>query len=66
VLVARAEDAVVVSHFVAINVAVGRAIGDDRVVCVRPGSGSRTVLDTAGGALRLVEAPVDVDDTDVL
>lgn len=66
VLLAQTEDTVIVSHFVAINVAVGRASGDDRVVCVRPGNCSRTVLDTAGGALRLVEAPVDVDDTDVL
>lgn len=66
VLLAQAEDTVVVSHFVAINVAVGRASGDDRVVCVRPGNCSRTVLDTAGGALRLVEAPVDVEDTEVL
>jgi broad specificity phosphatase PhoE len=66
VLLARREDTVIVSHFVAINVAVGRAIGDDRVICVRPGNCSRTVLDNADGALRLVEAPVDVDDTDVL
>lgn len=66
VLLAQPEDTVVVSHFVAINVAVGRATGDDRVVCVRPGNCSRTVLDTAGGALRLVEAPLDVDDTQVL
>lgn len=66
VLVARTEDTLVVSHFVAINVAVGRATGDERVVCVRPGNCSRTVLDNAGGLLRLVEAPVDVDHTDVL
>lgn len=37
-------DAVVVSHFVAINVAVGEASGDDRVVCFAPGYCSRTVL----------------------
>lgn len=66
VLLARREDTVIVSHFVAINVALGRATGDDRVVSVRPGNCSRTVLDNAGGALRLVEAPVDVGDTDVL
>ena len=66
VLLAQTEDTVVVSHFVAINVAVGRATGDDRVVCVRPGNCSRTVLENDGGVLRLVEAPVDVDDTDVL
>ena len=65
-LLAQTEDAVVVSHFVAINVAIGRATGDDRVVCVRVGNCSRTVVDNAGGRLALVDAPVEVDRTDVL
>ena len=48
-------DAVVVSHFVAINVAVGAATGSDRVVCFRPDNCCRTVLDVDDGELRLVD-----------
>ena len=43
-LLALPGDAVVVTHFVAINAAVGAALGDDRVVCFRPANCSRTVL----------------------
>jgi broad specificity phosphatase PhoE len=53
-LLAIPEDSVVVSHFIAINVAVGHALGDDRVTCFRPDNGSRTVLEVANGTLRLV------------
>jgi len=53
-LLAIDEDSVVVSHFIAINAAVGRAMGDDRVVCFRPDNGSRTIVETGGGGLRLV------------
>ena len=48
-------DTVVVSHFVAINVAVGHALGDDRVTCFRPDNCSCTVLDIQGNRLQLVE-----------
>ena len=54
-LLAVDGDAVVVTHFVAINVAVGEATGDDRLVCFHPDNGSRTVLETAGGRLQVVE-----------
>lgn len=37
-------DAVVVTHFIAINAAVGAALGDDRVVSFRPANCSRTIL----------------------
>ena len=37
-LAAISEDTVVVSHFVAINVAVGAALDDPRVTCFRPDS----------------------------
>jgi broad specificity phosphatase PhoE len=47
-------DTVLFTHFIAINVAVGQALGDDRVVCFRPEYCSCTVLDTAGSVLRLV------------
>lgn len=49
------EDTAVFSHFVAINAAVGAAIGDDRVVCFKPAHASITVLETKGRAISLVE-----------
>ena len=48
-------DAVVVSHFVAINVAVGHARRDDRVTCFQPENCSCTVLDSDGKDLHLIE-----------
>lgn len=48
-------DAVVVSHFLAINAVVGAATDDDRVVCFRPAHCSRTVVEIADGRLTLVE-----------
>jgi broad specificity phosphatase PhoE len=59
------EDTVVFTHFVVINVAVGSATGDDRIVCCRPANASRTVLTVEEGHLRLV-APAEEDDTEVL
>lgn len=50
-----AEPTVVVSHFIAINVAVGAALGDDRVAAFSPDHCSVTVLDVAGGRFALVE-----------
>lgn len=53
----RRHDQVVVTHFVALNAAIGAAIGDDRVVCRLVGNGSVTVLDVGDdGSLVLVEA----------
>jgi broad specificity phosphatase PhoE len=49
------EDTVVVTHFIAINVAVGAATGDDRVVHVTPDNASITTLDNGGGRLSVVE-----------
>jgi broad specificity phosphatase PhoE len=57
VLAALAEgdrDAVVVTHYIAINVAVGAAVGDDRVVHFHPDYCSVTVLRSAAGRLELV------------
>jgi len=48
------ETTVVVTHFVAINVAVGAALGDDRVLVCSPDHCSVTVLEVEAGALRLV------------
>ncbi len=49
------EDTVIFSHFIAINVAAGAALGDERVVCFRPDNCSVTVLEASGASLRLVE-----------
>lgn len=48
-------NSIVVSHFVAINVAVGHALGDERVLCFTPQNCSRTVLDVVEGGLTVVE-----------
>lgn len=54
-LLAMRDDTVVVTHFVAINAAVGAATDDDRLVCFRPDNCSVTVLEHDGSALRVVE-----------
>ncbi len=54
-IVSLKEDAVVFSHYVAINVLMGSAVGDDRVVVFSPGYCSVTVFDNTGGKLRLLE-----------
>ncbi len=48
-------DTVVVSHSIAINVAVGHALHDDRVTCFQPENCSCTVLDSDGQDLRLID-----------
>ena len=45
---------VVVSHYVAINAAVGAATGDDRLITFSPGHTSITELAVEDGALRVV------------
>jgi broad specificity phosphatase PhoE len=65
-LLALTEDCVVVTHFVAINVAIGLATVDDRVVCRRVGNCSTTMLESDGHALVLVAAPADAEMTEVL
>jgi broad specificity phosphatase PhoE len=54
-LLALPTDTVVVTHYIAINAAVGLATGDDRVVSFRPDNCSCTVLETDGTTLSLVE-----------
>jgi broad specificity phosphatase PhoE len=54
-LQAVTADTVVVSHFIAINVAYGAATGDDRVVCFHPDNCSVTVFEATPAGLRLVE-----------
>jgi broad specificity phosphatase PhoE len=48
-------DTVVVTHYIAINAAVGGAIGDDHVVNFRPDNCSCTVLESDRQTLSLVE-----------
>jgi broad specificity phosphatase PhoE len=48
-------DTVVFSHFIAINAAVGHALGDPRVICFRPDNCSVTLFETVGNRLTVVE-----------
>ena len=48
-------DTVVFSHYVAINVLMGNAMNDDRVVVFSPDNCSITVFDNSGSKLRLLE-----------
>jgi broad specificity phosphatase PhoE len=49
------EDTVIVTHFVAINAAIGVATGQDLVMCRRVANASVTVFDAEHKTLRLVE-----------
>jgi broad specificity phosphatase PhoE len=49
------HDTVIFSHYVAINVIAGAALGDDRVVVFSPDNCSVTVFETDGAKLSLVE-----------
>jgi broad specificity phosphatase PhoE len=49
------RDTVVFTHFIAINVAVGAATRDDRVVTFVPDNGSCTVLANDGGELQVLD-----------
>lgn len=60
-LVACSADTVVVSHFVAINAAIGAALGDDRVVIDRVDNCSVTVVEVAAGRLRIVARGREAD-----
>jgi broad specificity phosphatase PhoE len=54
-LQALTEDSVVFCHFIAINVAVGAAQDDDRLVVFPPDNGSVTLLSNDAGTLRVIE-----------
>jgi len=53
-LKALATDTVVVTHYVVINVAVGDATDDDRVINFRPDNCSVTILELEDGRLNLL------------
>lgn len=54
-LLALEHDTAVFSHFVAINAAVGAALGEKAVAVFKPGHASITILESRDGALHLVE-----------
>ncbi len=54
-IAALKHDAVVFSHYVAINVLMGMAVGDDKVVVFSPENCSVTTFDNTGGKLDLIE-----------
>jgi broad specificity phosphatase PhoE len=60
-LLSIATDTVVFTHFIAINVAVGHATADHRVVSFRPDNASITILETHGNKLHLVERGLEAD-----
>ena len=60
-LAALAVDSVVFSHFIAINAAIGAALGDDRLVVLHLDNTSRTVVDVDGGRFRLIEGGAEAD-----
>lgn len=49
------QDTVIFSHYVAINVAAGSALDDDRVVCFSPDNCSVTIFETGNGKLNLIQ-----------
>ncbi len=52
-LLAVRQDSVIFSHFIAINVAIGAAMGSERILVSQPDHCSCTELEVAGGVLRL-------------
>lgn len=60
---ASEHDAVVVTHFVAINAVVGEAIGDDRVVSFSPDYASVTELDVDHARIRVVRLGAESSTT---
>ena len=53
------RDTALVTHYIAINVAVGAATADDRVVCFDPDYCSVTKMSNAGGRLALLERGIE-------
>ena len=63
---AMPRDAVVFTHYIAINVAVGSAQGHDRVLAFRPGHASITELKILDGRLSVIELGKETSDTGLL
>ena len=54
-VLALSEDSVVFSHYIAINVIVGAAQGDDQMVVFTPDNASVTTINNNAGMLRVLE-----------
>jgi broad specificity phosphatase PhoE len=54
-------DTVMFTHFIAINVAVGAATGNDRVTCFLPDNCSQTTLEVVDGRLHVVTYGAEAD-----
>lgn len=65
-LLAQPHDTAVFSHFVAINAAVGAALGRDEVAIFKPGHCSITIIESRDGALHLVERGAEAAAVDAL
>jgi broad specificity phosphatase PhoE len=50
-LCGRKDDAVITTHYVFVNVAIGAATADDRIVCCHPDNASITEVDVLDGVL---------------
>lgn len=59
------EDTAVFTHFIAINVMTGAAMGSDKTVVCRPDHASITEIEVHDGALRLVSAAREMRVDDV-
>lgn len=59
-------DAVVFSHFIAINVIVGAALGSENTIVCRPDHASITRLEVGDGGLRLVRLGAEMEDSEIL
>lgn len=55
------SDAVIYSHYIAINVVVGAAQGHDRLISFRPGHASVTTIEVASGAFVVHELGAEAD-----
>ncbi len=62
-LLAVDVDTVVVSHFIAINAAIGAAVRSDQIVVAALDNCSRTVIDVLDGRLFLIEQGSEAPDT---
>lgn len=64
-MLALERDAVVFTHFIAINAIVGAAVGSAETIVFRPGHASITALDLRAGALRVVSLGAETASDDV-
>lgn len=60
-IASHSVDAVVVSHFIAINAVIGACLGDDRLVSRSLDNTSVTVVETTSSGLALVETGREAD-----